>query len=250
MKGNVMQNQQPDIIDVWDSVAKNYDLIDVSEPDYRANLRVICESAGEPKGKSFCEVGCGSATNSSVLAGMGADITLVDISPKALEFARKYFEQRGLHANFANQDALNMEFRDSTFDVVWNAGVVEHFDDAGKIKLIAEMWRILRPGGTLLVKVPNRWDVPFMIYKAWALWRKTWPYGFEDDMTIARVLDLAKKAGVSNFQVFAYDPIVGWWFLKHGKRITQMLGLNTEKWHSRRSKFGHVICLCAHKKAT
>lgn len=248
MKDDLEQHQQEDIVTVWDSVAEKYNSVDVAEADYKAYMKVICDCTGEPRGKSFCEVGCGSATTSALLAEMGADISLVDLSPKALQFARELFDRQGLKANFFQQDALKMDFPDGKFDVVWNGGVVEHFDDEGKIKLIAEMWRILKPGGILLVKVPNRWDVPFMIYKTWALWRNTWPFGYEDDMTVQRCTLLARKAGVNNFRVFAYNPIVGWWFLKFGKQITQLLGMNTVEWHSKQNRLGHVLCIYALKK--
>lgn len=232
---------------IWDKIAQSYKTTDILGADYRAYLKVILECVGDPHGKTFCEVGCGSAMTSALLAKRGALITLVDNSSKSLGFAKNHFEELGLNAAFCQQDALKMKFDDESFDVVWNGGVVEHFFDEGKIKLISEMWRIVKPGGILLFKVPNKFDFPFMAYKIWAEWRRTWPYGFEDDLTINRCKELAKHAGINNFKVFAYNPIVGWWFVRYGKRMTEMLGLNTLEWHSKKSLFGHVICLYAQK---
>lgn len=228
------KHQQEDVISVWDKVATTYNEIDIMGADYRAYLQVILECTGNPMGRTFCEVGCGSGTTSALLAHMGAIVTLVDLSPKALEFAQKHFESLNLKANYYRQDALKMDFTDESFDVVWNGGVVEHFEDDGKIKLISDMRRILKPGGILLIKAPNKWDIPFTLFKIWAEWRKTWPFGYEDDLTIRRFTSLAKQAGVSNFKIFAYNPIVGWWFGKYGKQVTEKLGLNTTYWHAKK----------------
>jgi len=239
--------QQQDVTSVWDRVAETYDPAATSGADYRAYLQIILECVGDPAGKCFCEVGCGSGTTSALLRKMDAKVTLVDISPKAIAFAQRHFENLGLEAHFCLQDGLKMGFRNDTFDVVCNGGVIEHFTDNGKVALIREMWRIVRPGGILLIGAPNATDLPFRLGRRYAEWRGTWRYGYEDDLKLGCFRKLAKRAGLQNFEFFAYNPIVGWWFLPYGKAITQRLGLNIPKWHAKRTRFGHVICLLARK---
>lgn len=242
-----MDYQEHGIASVWDRVARGYYDIDVNGVDYQASINVLLRHAGNPAGKTFCEVGCGSGVVSAVLARHGGEITLVDISPEALVFAGEFLECCGVTARLCLNDALQMEFSDQSFDVVWNFGVIEHFYDAGKVRLLSEMWRILKPGGLLFLTGPNRLDLPFMLYKRWALWRGTWPYGYEDDMTVGRLAALGEEAGLSDMEVFAFNPVVGWWFLKGGWNIMQMLRLNTVERHMSRNRFGHVICLAARK---
>jgi SAM-dependent methyltransferase len=56
-----------------------------------------------------------------------------------------------------------MPFRDGSFDVVFHQGLLEHFRDAQPI--VTENARVLRPGGTLVADVPQR-------YHAWTALKK------------------------------------------------------------------------------
>ncbi|HYQ88517.1 MAG TPA: methyltransferase domain-containing protein [Candidatus Binatia bacterium] len=239
--------QQPDLVDVWDKVSERYRGIDIGAPDHRAWMERFLETTGPPAGRSFCEVGCGSGTTSAQLAKMGAQITLVDISPKSLAFARGHFQAARLPAHYAIQDGLRLGFRDGVFDVVFNGGVLEHFTDEGKVALIREMYRVTKPGGLLLIVVPNAHDVPFRLGKWIAERRGKWIFGFEDDLSEGRFRALARRAGLPGVEFAAHNPVVGWWFLPYGRRLTDLLGLNTAGWHARRTRFGHVLAMAARK---
>ena len=240
-------HQKPNLVEVWDKVAEAYGTIDVLAPDYQAYLEDFLSCVGPPAGRSFCEVGCGSGTGSAALGRMGARITLVDFSRKALAFARGHFGRLGIGAQCVLQDGLRLGFRDGAFDVVWNGGVIEHFVDEGKVALMREMWRVVRPGGLLVILVPNAHDLPFRLGKWIRERRGTWTFGYEDDLSIGRFRKLAARAGLPPGECFAHNPIVGWWFLPHGKAITNRLGLNTRRWHAKRTRFGHVVRLSARK---
>ena len=56
----------------------------------------------------------------------------LDISKKSIDFSKKYYKHKSLKANFVVGDAFNMPFAPETFDIVWNSGVIEHFDDEEK----------------------------------------------------------------------------------------------------------------------
>jgi len=239
--------QQPDLIQVWDQVSERYGRIDLGAPDHQAFLERFLEFVGAPAGKSFCEVGSGSGTTSGRLAAMGARITLVDLSPKSLAFARGHFEQQRLPATYALQDGLRMGFRDGAFDVVWNGGVIEHFTDEGKIALIREMYRVVKPGGLLLIIVPNAHDWPFRLGKWIAERRGKWIFGFEDDLHESRFRKLASAAGLNRVEFCAFNPVVGWWFLPYGRKLTDLLGLNTKEWHLKESRFGHALAMSVRK---
>lgn len=242
-------HQQLNLVAVWDKVASTY--AEAREgPDHLAYLQTILECVGDPSALAFCEVGCGSGMASAALQRMGARTTLVDIAPGALAFARGYFCEHGLQGQFCQSDGLELGLRSDSFDVVWNGGVIEHFDDSGKVLLMKEMWRIVKPGGLVLIKAPNAMDLGFALGKWIDQRRGRWPYGYEDDLTIGRFRKLAWLAGLDGMRLFAYNPIVGWWFLPYGKGLAQKLGLNTPKWHARHAPWGHVICMVARKKLT
>src|SRR5690349_11180353 len=239
--------QQPDLVHVWDQVSERYRSIDLTAPDHRAGIERFVEITGPPAGRSFCEVGSGSGTTSGQLAKLGGKMTLVDISPKSLAFAKRHFEAERLPAQYAIQDGLRLGFRDGAFDVVFNGGVIEHFTDEGKIALIREMYRVVKPGGLLVIVVPNAHDFPFRLGKWIAERRGKWIFGFEDDLSAGRFRRLASSAGLSQADLVAFNPIVGWWFLPYGRKLMDLLGLNTTAWHRKRSRFGHALALSARK---
>jgi len=131
--------------------------------------------------------------------------------------------------------------------VVWNGGVIEHFTDEGKVALIREMYRITRPGGLLLIVVPNALDLPFRLGKWIAERRGKWIFGYEDDLSEGRFRRLAERAGLKQVDLSAHNPIVGWWFLPYGRWLTDRLGLNTTRWHAKQTRFGHALSLAARK---
>src|SRR5207247_4047728 len=70
----------------------------------------------------------------------------------ALGAARAAFAERGLDGEFLLGDVRQMPLPDESFEFVYAGGVVEHFRDTPRA--IAEMARVLRPGGRLLLTVP------------------------------------------------------------------------------------------------
>jgi len=235
------------ITGIWNKEAKNYRFDNMSQVDYLVNSQHLVDCLGPLKGKRILEVGSGSGQLSAYLASKGGIIHLVDISKKALKFSKKYFASKGLPVKLYNQDAFAMKFPSESFDCVWNGGVIEHFNDKEKILMIRKMWNLVKPGGKLLITVPNAHDIPFILAKKILEFRKKWSFGFEDDLTIKRVKNLAKEAGIKKFSIYAYNPIVGFWFFPYGREASNTLGLNTFGWHKLRTPFGHIIIFCANK---
>lgn len=63
---------------------------------------------------------------------------------------------RGLgHVQIIQAAAENLPFREDVFDVVTLLSVYEHFDPQSRRACVAEMHRVLRPGGSLIGQIPN-----------------------------------------------------------------------------------------------
>jgi MPBQ/MSBQ methyltransferase len=129
------------------------------------------------------DVGCGIGGTSRYLAnklkGAGSTVTGISLSPKQVARAGELAKERGLdNASFQVKpprplspcppaltldladplpsrhtvqvmDALNMDFPDNSFDLVWGCESGEHMPD--KEKYVQEMTRVLKPGGTLVI---------------------------------------------------------------------------------------------------
>ena len=75
------------------------------------------------------------------------EITGLDISKSFVEIARKNAEQAGLRIDFREGNASAMPFKDNTFDFTFCQAAFKNFSEP--VKAIAEMYRVLRPGGQL-----------------------------------------------------------------------------------------------------
>lgn len=249
MSGDPVVYQPDKVAAVWDKVSLkyNYDAY-VRGPENQANLRALLDHIGDPAGKRIIEVGCGSGFTSLALAQRGARCALLDVSPEALAGAKAGFAQHGLPEPEAYLgDALRSTVPSDSFDLVWNGGVIEHFYDPGKALLIHEMLRMAKPGGLIVVLVPNRWCWQFQIVQAWQKLRGTWKYGFEDDMSPRRLRRMAESLGLRRVSAYAFNPVVGWRWVPKLKPIIARLGLETVEQHSRRTPTGFVSVLVVQK---
>jgi glycosyltransferase involved in cell wall biosynthesis/2-polyprenyl-3-methyl-5-hydroxy-6-metoxy-1,4-benzoquinol methylase len=145
-----------------------------------------------PEGGRILEAGCGGGQQSMALARSGRhDLTLMDFSAQALGFSRPWFERQGIAAEFVEQDVMVPGSPD--FDLVFNAGVLEHYTVDDQVALLKGM--ASRSRRYVLVLVPNR-----LCYWYW-IWRLTcsseceWPYGKE--IPVADLKDAFAAAGLN-----------------------------------------------------
>jgi SAM-dependent methyltransferase len=114
----------------------------------RAIALALLEPALGPAGeRRLLDAGCGTGFNLLALAPLGR-ATGIDLSPEALGFcrARRVEAVRG--------SVLQLPFADESFDVVTSFDVIYHAWVTDDHAAAAEMARVLRPGGVLLVRVP------------------------------------------------------------------------------------------------
>ncbi len=84
---------------------------------------------------------------------LGWDVTVIDIDDDSLQVGRAIKEHLGEHAiSFQHRDLLQTGFNEGEFDAVLLSQVLEHIKDDTAV--LREVWRILRPGGILVIGVP------------------------------------------------------------------------------------------------
>lgn len=122
-------------------------------------------SADADKGVKVLDVGCGVGGTSRYLAKKlpDADVTGITLSPNQVKRATELaVEQNVPNAKFTVMNALEMEFPDNSFDIVWACESGEHMPD--KEAYINEMMRVLKPGGKFVMATwcqRDDRDVPF-----------------------------------------------------------------------------------------
>lgn len=92
--------------------------------------------------------GCGTGENTMMAAAHGADALGVDISPNAIAQAREKAAERGSGARFEVADGLNLSELGRTFDTVVDSGVFHVFDDEDRLRYVASLASVMRPGAT------------------------------------------------------------------------------------------------------
>ncbi len=115
----------------------------------------IVELAGEVAGRRILDAGCGSGPLCAALRDRGAIVTGFDSSTTMLELARK---RLGDDADLLVAELGSpLPFPDNAFDDVVASLVLHRLQDCGPA--LAELRRVLRPGGRLIVAV----DHPFAV---------------------------------------------------------------------------------------
>jgi ubiquinone/menaquinone biosynthesis C-methylase UbiE len=98
------------------------------------------------KGSRALEYGCGPGSSAFELAGRGAIVDGIDISPVAIDLARATATSRGVGArtSFSVMDAEHLEFPSESFDLVCGTSIIHHLDVE---RAYGEVVRVLKPGG-------------------------------------------------------------------------------------------------------
>ena len=114
---------------------------------------------------SVLNVGGSAGIIDEYLARHFREVVSVDIDEKAIAYAQANFEKENLR--FAVGDAMDLDFEENTFDVAVCSQVYEHVPDAPT--LMAELERVLKPGGLIYFAAGNRlmfnephYDLPFL----------------------------------------------------------------------------------------
>ncbi|MEE2775868.1 MAG: class I SAM-dependent methyltransferase [Acidobacteriota bacterium] len=152
------------------------------------------------------------ARNTRILrwvAEQGADTFGIDISPPVAIRARQQFRQRDLRLGSVVSDVRWIPCRDAAFDALYSMGTVEHFDETAEA--LAEIHRVLKPGGRAIIGVPNRWD-PFLrpLLVALLYFVGLYHYGFEKCYSRRELREMLENVG---FRVVGESGILfipGW----------------------------------------
>ncbi len=112
-----------------------------------ALLEPALGAATAPGATRLLDAGCGTGFNLLALGRLGR-ATGIDLAPEAIVFCR----ERGVRA--ARASLLALPFRNAAFDAVTSFDVIYHAWVTDDRAAVAEMARVVRPGGLLLVRVP------------------------------------------------------------------------------------------------
>jgi SAM-dependent methyltransferase len=98
---------------------------------------------------ALLDAGCGTGEHTILAARHGADALGIDVSPRAIEIARRKAAMRGVGTIFQVLDALRLDTLGESFDTIVDSGLFHVFDDAARTRYVTAVRAVLRPGGHL-----------------------------------------------------------------------------------------------------
>jgi tocopherol O-methyltransferase len=150
------ENAYKDSWDLNNSLSIHYGYWDKKVRSFTQSLirmnEVMMEAAEIKSTDNVLDAGCGVGGSSIFLASfIGCRVTGISLSERQVEQAIANAKQKGVGtlADFKVMDYCATDFPDASFDVVWGCESICYTED--KQKFTKEAWRLLKPGGRLVV---------------------------------------------------------------------------------------------------
>lgn len=201
----------------WDSIWQQrsfvWDVIACIRSYYNSLAQRLLMSRVPAKG-SILELGCGTA---GVLLSLSPHVSRavgLDISDAILAKAEQEKVARGItNVQLVKGDCREVPY-DSEFDVVWSAGLIEHFFK-NDIDIVRQHVRAVKPGGVAVMAVPYAYSLHHLHYliSRPAPLRWLWPWSneryFQQFYSRARLHRLARRIGYPHRVFFLSPPLIG-----------------------------------------
>ena len=152
---------QEQINEHWSELSDNFNdyVVDEFKTDRPAEwLQVIEENAPANRPLRVLDAGCGPGFFSVLLSRAGHIVTGIDGSERMLMHARKNAGAFGAAPELIQGDFGKLTYPDNTFDLIVCRNVTHIIRE--HLKVYGEWYRVLRPGGVLLIFDAN-WHLPY-----------------------------------------------------------------------------------------
>ena len=206
----------------YDTIADRFDAV-MNPYDLGRRVEIVFDELLAEEtlaNRRLLDVGCGTGWFSQRAAACGAKVTALDIGIRLLNKTREKCE-----ASLVAADACRLPFLDRTLDIVVSSECIEHTREP--LRAVAEMCRVLRPGGILVITVPNKF---WRLSATFAAVFKLRPYeGLENWLwwwQLRRALRKGNTRIVSMFGFHLFPPLlrVSWPLLRYIDRFGQAIG--------------------------
>lgn len=155
----VLESSGSPIDSFWDLAYRDGDYAEHWEsPHPSPELVSILAAKTIPSGGAVLDVGCGAGRETIFLAQCGYRAIGVDSSREALKIARRRSEAAGIEVDWRLGDVRDLPVDDCSVDFVTDRGCFHVIDRDDRPRVALELARVLRPGGTILLRGAARDD--------------------------------------------------------------------------------------------
>lgn len=117
-------------------------------------------------GRRLLDVGCSWGRWTVAASQAGYEAIGIDPSLGAVLAARRVAVQMGGSSRYLVGDARHLPFAPGTFEAAYSYSVIQHFSRADARRSVAEIGRVLRPGGVAKVQMPTRFGLRCLYHQA------------------------------------------------------------------------------------
>lgn len=137
-------------------------LVDVERRRYALQPHILeCQSWVNWRGRRVLEVGADIGTDARQLIRAGALYTGISADRASADMTARALREFQLPGASLQRDATALDFPDGLFDVVYSFGVLQHMPQVQRA--VAEIARVLKPGGELVVMLYNRSSIRYRV---------------------------------------------------------------------------------------
>lgn len=189
---------------IWEAHTSNISITDIIWNYHNQNIfqrelaSLIDNICEDNKYTKVIEIGCERGIT-NMLLNNNLTKYFLDINQDILEKVEKACIQLQIMGTFINEDMFSMSCSDEFYDVVFNSGVLEHYDKKERIEILREYSRVLKPNGTIILGIPNHYSFPYRsayIFKKKILRGFQWPFPEE-----FKIYDLADELRETDLQL-------------------------------------------------
>jgi 2-polyprenyl-6-hydroxyphenyl methylase/3-demethylubiquinone-9 3-methyltransferase len=194
----------------WDETATVFPLSQLNP----LRFQFFDQSVTDWRGLQVLDVGCGGGYTCEFLAQRGAVVTGMDQSAACIAAAQAHAQSMELAIDYHTGVAEQLPFGGDRFDIVTCVDVLEHVQSVPTT--IAEIGRVLKPGGRFLFDTINRtWQSRFLMIWLLEDWLRLIPQGIHDweqfvppaELTVRLQQADFSDVNIQGFDLFGRHPL-------------------------------------------
>lgn len=158
------------------------------------------------------EVGSSFGITSALLKNK-FNCTLLDIDGNALKLAEQFFSKIKRPVNILNHDMFLFSQVEGQFDLIFNSGVLEHFNFEERVRIFEQMKLKLKDEGKIVIAIPNHFSVPYRAGYKYLKFLNKWIYpeeykiyDFQKEIEVVKGLKQTTRLTINKATIYNFLP--------------------------------------------